>query len=188
MKRFFLVLIVSITSITLYAQYSTSEVGITGFRGIDRDFQNTTLFGITFKPYITENIQLNYSLRMGSSEENGFTLQAPMGILGGGILFVGSFDEEEDGWAGLAILTTIIPEGITYNIHLDYNSTFSPYINILSMEFTQYYIQPYYEIGFSFKEYFAENIYASFDIRCKSIYTGFEPVGFVGGTIGICKL
>ncbi|MFW5851636.1 MAG: hypothetical protein ACOCWB_05385 [Bacteroidota bacterium] len=185
MKRFFLSLIISITSITLYAQQPSSELGITGFRGVDRDFQHTTLFGISFKPYITENIQLNYSLCMGSSEKNGFTLNAPLGILGGGILFVGSLDEDNDNWGALAVLTTIIPEGITYNIYLDHNSTFSPYINLFSMEFNRNYIRGFYEIGFSFKEYFGEKMYASFDIRGKSIYRRFAPVGFVGGTIGV---
>ena|SRR5690554_5058507 len=185
MKRFFLILIITLSADILYSQNPSSELGITGYRGIDQEFQHTTLFGISFKPYITENIQLNYRLRMGNSEKNGFTLNAPLGILGGSILFIGSLDENTDNWGALAVLTTIIPEGITYNIYLDHNSRFSPYINLLSMEFNRNYIRTFYEIGFSFKEYFGEKMYASFDIRGKSIYRHFEPVGFVGGTLGI---
>ncbi|MFO7867693.1 MAG: hypothetical protein R6U95_00160 [Bacteroidales bacterium] len=185
MKRFFLVLFITLSALTLCSQNPTSELGITGYRGIDQEFQHTTLFGISFKPYITENIQLNYSLRMGGSEENGFTLQAPLGILGGGFLFIGSLDEDNNNWGALAILSVIIPEGVSYNILIDYNSRFSPYINLLSMEFTKNYIQPFYEIGFTFKEYVGEKMYAELNIGAKTIYKRFQPVGYVGGTIGI---
>jgi len=183
MKKFTLYIFL-ICSLNAFSQRS-GDFGITAYSGFDNSNQRTTLGGITFKPYVGgDKIQLNYNLRMGSSEANGFTVQTSLGVLGGGALFIAALGDEDD-WYALGILSCFIPEGITYNIFLDDNTAISPFINGLSMEYNRNYVRMFFETGVSFKKYLDNSLYFSCDLGLKSLYRKSKSVVYLGGTIGI---
>lgn len=178
MKYFLVIFLFTAT----YVFSQKAEFGIVGSYGQDKLSNKTYLGGLNLEVYVTDGLSLNYSLKAGASDLNGFTMQSTMGMLGGSTLFLMGLMGDDDFYT-LAIIAFIIPEGITYNFKPDDKTAISPYINLLSMEYTEHYIKGYYEAGIKFKKYF-DSIYINLNVGVQSAYHRGTLVGNVGGGIG----
>lgn len=78
---------------------------------------------------------LNYSIGFGVSNNDNFYAHYPMGAFWGIYLLANSSGGSSDLLATLAVISFLIPEGVSYNIKVNDKLNVSPYLNFNSMEF-----------------------------------------------------
>jgi hypothetical protein len=117
---------------------------------------------------------LHYSLGFGATNNDKFYAHYPMGAFWGIYLLAFSDGGADELLTTLAVISFIIPEGVSYNININEKMKVSPYVNFNSMEF--YYdkqdnekIKPSFGLGSRVSYAFNPNFGVSFGLGAKII-------------------
>lgn len=97
-------------------------------------FTNSADLGVEY--FVTDNLALNYHLRIGYSNEEKLTGHIPIGLgLGVFVVLNSNFIDETVNY--LAILLAVTPEGVTYYFSKNEKSSIGIYANVLGIDFWQ---------------------------------------------------
>jgi hypothetical protein len=107
--------------------------------GIDTAFYNN--YGANFEWFVHRNIGINYSLDYLNRNDNYRSIHTPMGLLAAPIslLVVASspFSFNSGNTLWFLLLMLAIPDGISLHIPYRYKWDFSPYANVLGLDFVK---------------------------------------------------
>jgi hypothetical protein len=130
-------------SISAHAQLADKEFNIYGrysFGSYDTTSYNN--FGLTGEWLVHRKVGLLYNFDLTYRSDNYRHLHAPMGLIGGPILFVAGltnlFDGDTTSTAGLSlvgIVMLILPDGVSYHQPIGYRWDVSPYANLVGLDF-----------------------------------------------------
>jgi opacity protein-like surface antigen len=142
MKKLLLLCILA-HAISAHAQLADKEFNVYGrysFGSYDTTSYNN--FGLTGEWLVHRKVGLLYNFDLTYRSDNYRHLHAPMGLIGGPILFVAGLANLVDGdttsTAGLSlvgIVMLVLPDGVSYHQPIGYRWDVSPYANLLGIDF-----------------------------------------------------
>lgn len=176
-------LILLFLSIATFSQ--SDELSLSTSFGKTTFNKDVRMTGLTYELKLNEKFSFNYNFELGYRSDKGYVAKGPMGVSGGGLLFILSFDNHYNDYFSLGLLACFLPDGISYTHAISNTTSLSPYINFLTLEYSADEIRPSIEFGAKLKHYVSDNFFVLGKCGLHSLYQSKSTSTFFGFGLGI---
>jgi hypothetical protein len=195
MKKLLLLFALGI-SLSSQAQLADKKFNVFGRASFGTyDTSSYTNFGLTAEWLVHRKVGLLYNFDLTYRSDNYRHVHAPMGLVGGPILFVAGlanlFDGDTTSTAGLSLVGIVMlamPDGVSFHQAIGYRWDISPYANLLGLDFikdrTYGYRSLKYACSFGIRGTYVLKDQFTFSPYIETRKTASVPLGF-GAGIGV---